>query len=382
MNNPVVISGGGIIGCYIHARLKQAGVDSIIIERNKKLKANLENIRTISLNPNTLKLLSDIGMNLELANVNLIKVADGNGSGKIEFSAKDIGEESLAYVIMFNDLLIKMQQLAESSIHFENEISSIEAFEDLSKITLADKTLLDTPLLIGSDGRNSPVARLSNFISRKEDYDQTAFTFLVEDKSDKDTSTAHQLFTDKGIFALMPVNSSNKNIFSVVWSVSNKILDSSPQNFVSSNIRLIESMLDSKFIIKSEIVSFPLSSHHLKSYMKEGVVVVGDAAHSLHPLAGQGINLGFSDADILCEELISAYKKGYSINSYRVLKSYELRRKSMNEIMLKAMDGFVSLFGSSNIYIRILRNFGLTFFNKTLFIKAFFINHASGNHKL
>jgi 2-octaprenylphenol hydroxylase len=180
----------------------------------------------------------------------------------------------------------------------------------------------------------------------------------------------------------MPVKSLNKNIFSVVWSVSNKILDGSPQDFVMSNISLIESMLDSKFIIKSEIVSFPLSSHHLESYMKEGVVVVGDAAHSLHPLAGQGINLGFSDADILCEELISAYEKGYSINSYRVLKSYELRRKSMNEIMLKAMDGFVNLFGSSNIYIRTLRNFGLTFFNKTSFIKAFFINHASGNHKL
>ena len=149
MNNPVVISGGGIIGCYIHARLKQAGVDSIIIERNKRLKADSPSIRTISLNPNTLKLLSDIGMNLELANVNLIKVADGNGSGKIEFSAQDIGEESLAYVIMFNELLTKMQQLVESSIHFENEISSIEAFEDLSKITLVDKTILNTPLLIG-----------------------------------------------------------------------------------------------------------------------------------------------------------------------------------------------------------------------------------------
>jgi 2-octaprenylphenol hydroxylase len=170
---------------------------------------------------------------------------------------------------------------------------------------------------------------------------------------------------------------------SVVWSVPNNILEGFKENeFVNKYMNTITASIDTKLQIESEIISFPLSKHHLDSYMSEGVVVVGDAAHSLHPLAGQGINLGFADADILCEEIIEAYNKGFSIGSYRVLKKYELRRKSINEVMLRAMDGFVSLFGSSNIYIKVLRNLGLNLFNKMAFMKVFFINHASGSHKL
>ena len=383
MEYPVIISGGGIIGCYIHLRLKQAGISSQIIEKGLPASGSVANIRTISLNPSTYKLLLEIGIELESKSVETIKVLDGGGSGKIQFKAKEVNEEALSHVAMFNDLLEQIQDKASNAIQFESEITSISKLDTLTKISLNNNSELQTPLLIGSDGRNSPVAQLSNFISKMNDYKQTAFTFLVKEGLDNNNSTASQIFSDKGIFALMPIKHLKENMFSVVWSVPNELLkDTNKDNFVSKNIDAMTTKINSKITLESDIISFPLSNHHLDSYMKEGIVVVGDAAHSIHPLAGQGINLGFADADILCEEIIKAFKKGYSIGSHRVLKKYEIRRKSINEIMLKAMDGFIGLFGSSNIYIKVLRNLGLNIFNKISFMKVFFINHASGSHKL
>jgi len=383
MEYPVIISGGGIIGCYIHLRLKQAGISSQIIEKGLPTSGSVTNIRTISLNPSSYKLLLEIGIELESTSVETIKVLDGGGSGKIQFKAKEVNEEALSHVIMFNDLLEQIQDKAINAIQFESEITSISKLDTLTKISLNNNSELQTPLLIGSDGRNSPVAQLSNFVSKMNDYKQTAFTFLVKEGLDNNNSTASQIFSDKGIFALMPIKHLKENMFSVVWSVPNELLkDTNKDNFVSENIDAMTTKINSKITLETDIISFPLSNHHLDSYMKEGIVVVGDAAHSIHPLAGQGINLGFADADILCEEIIEAFKKGYSIGSHRVLKKYEIRRKSINEIMLKAMDGFVGLFGSSNIYIKVLRNLGLNIFNKLSFMKVFFINHASGSHKL
>ncbi|MDG1202795.1 MAG: FAD-dependent monooxygenase [SAR86 cluster bacterium] len=383
MEHPVIISGGGIIGCYVHLRLKQAGILSQVIEKGSPLKVSSQNIRTISLNPSTYKLLLEIGIELESASVKTIKVSDGDSSGRIQFTADEVNEEALSHVAMFDELLEKIQDKALNAIKYESKITSISKLDTLTKITLNNNSELQTSLLIGSDGRNSPVAKLSNFVSKTNDYKQTAFTFLAKEKSDHNNSTASQIFSNKGIFALMPIKHLNENMFSVVWSVPNELLkDTNKDNFIAENIDAMTSKINSKITLESNIISFPLSNHHLDSYMKEGVVVVGDAAHSIHPLAGQGINLGFADADILCEEIIEAFKKGYSIGSYRVLKKYEIRRKSINEIMLKAMDGFIGLFGSNNIYIKVLRGLGLKFFNKISFMKVFFINHASGSHKL
>ena len=383
MEYPVIISGGGIIGCYIHLRLKQAGISSQIIEKGLPTSGSVTNIRTISLNPSSYKLLLEIGIELQSTSVETIKVLDGGGSGKIQFKAKEVNEEVLSHVAMFNDLLEQIQDKASNAIQFESEITSISKLDTLTKVSLNNNCELQTPLLIGSDGRNSPVAQLSNFISKMNDYKQTAFTFLVKEGLDNNNSTASQIFSDKGIFALMPIKHLKENMFSVVWSVPNELLkDTNKDNFVSENIDAMTTKINSKITLETDIISFPLLNHHLDSYMKEGIVVVGDAAHSIHPLAGQGINLGFADADILCEEIIEAFKKGYSIGSHRVLKKYEIRRKSINEIMLKAMDGFIGLFGSSNIYIKVLRNLGLNIFNKISFMKVFFINHASGSHKL
>ena len=106
-------------------------------------------------------------------------------------------------------------------------------------------------------------------------------------------------------------------------------------------------------------------------------MLVGDSAHSIHPLAGQGINLGFEDANSLVKEIIKTNDSD-TINFKESLNAYSNERRLQNEIMLKTMDGFVALFNERNPYIRLLRNFGLNAFNQSKFLKSFFVKAASG----
>ena len=169
----------------------------------------------------------------------------------------------------------------------------------------------------------------------------------------------------------------------IVWSVDNKnITDNNIENYVYSNISYFEKKLATKIEVNSEILNFKLFNHHFEDYISDHIVLVGDAAHSIHPLAGQGVNLGFADADALCEEIAHSYERSIYIDQATTLKRYEIRRKNMNLLMLKSMDFFVNLFGSKNLYIKLLRNFGLSGVNKTQFLKKFFINHAAGKNKL
>ena len=383
MNPIVTISGGGIIGNYISLRLNKSNIESIIIEKSKKNDFKNENIRTLTLNPFSKKLLDDIGIEIPYALIRDINVFDGDGSGKIDFSSKEIDEDALSYVVFFNDLQDKLQN--ENEILFENQIEEIiqDSKNNYSKITLTNDNKLKTKFIAGCDGRNSNVAKLISLNEKKASYDQTAITFTSKCKV-KDRYLAHQIFSEKGIFAIMPVPANdNDSTHTIVWSVDNKKLeDNDIKDFVASNISFFEQKLSTKIDINSSILSFKLFNHYFESYISDAVVLVGDAAHSIHPLAGQGINLGFADADVLCEEIIKSYEKSRNIDQYLTLKRYEIRRKNMNLIMLKSMDFFVNLFGSQNLYIKLLRNIGLSGVNKTQFLKRFFINHASGKNKL
>ena len=114
-------------------------------------------------------------------------------------------------------------------------------------------------------------------------------------------------------------------------------------------ISYFEKKLQTEIILNSNVISFNLSNHYFEEYISGSLVLIEDAAHSIHPLAGQGINLGFADADAFCEEIINAYESKINFDKKLALKKYEIRRKSMNLIMLKSMNFFVNWFGWSNI---------------------------------
>ena len=385
MKPVVTISGGGIIGCYISLRLDSYDIDSLIIEKSINRTASKEKIRTLTLNPHSKKLLDDLGIYVEKAKIKKINVIDGEGSGQIDFSSTDINSENLSYVVFFDDLQSALQDSVIDKTLYETQIQDIQE-NDINKpceVMLSDKQKLSTQLVAGCDGRNSNVARISGLEPMIGDYQQTAVTFVASCDLE-DLNIAHQIFSEKGIFAIMPLpECSEQSTHTIVWSIDNsKILNQTPQDYVKENISYFEEKLGIKINIHSNILSFKLVNHHFETYVSDSIVLIGDAAHSIHPLAGQGINLGFADADVFCEELINAFEEKMLIDKRLILKKYEIRRKNMNHIMLKSMDFFVDLFRSDNLYIKLLRNIGLSGVNKTEFLKNFFISHASGKNKI
>lgn len=385
MNPIVTISGGGIIGNYISSRLNSNGIESLIIEKSPSLLPESENIRTLTLNPYSKELLDDIGINIDYAEIKKINVFDGEGTGKIDFTSNEINLENLSYVVYFNDLQSALKIKEQERTLFEEEIKKFKENEinRTCEIFLDEDKKINSQLIAGCDGRNSNVAKLASLKSITSYYNQTAITFTAKSNIE-DLTSAHQIFSERGIFAIMPLPSkTHESSHTIVWSVDNeRFQDQEIEEYVQENISYFEKKLSAKINVNSNIVSFNLSNHYFEEYISGSLVLIGDAAHSIHPLAGQGINLGFADADAFCEEIINAYESKINFDKKLALKKYEIRRKSMNLLMLKSMNFFVDLFKSDNLYIKLFRNIGLSGVNKTKFLKRFFINHASGRNKI
>ena len=372
MQQPIVISGAGILGCYISCALSLQGIDSIVLE--KKDDEVEDSVRTITLNPFSKNLLDKIGIENDYSMINKMEVKDFDGTGKIVFKSSEIGMDHLAYVSDFATLLMAVRKKASEKILYKEEIIDIDKKGDLNEVTLSSGKVIKTNLIISSDGKNS---KLANKIPKSDkDYFQTALTFLASAKKDMNMS-AFQIFSDNGICAFMPTRKKGEDFVTVVWSISDDLIENGYEDFIEENLEKISRKIGNSFQIRSKVQSFKLSSHNRSSYIDFPVVLVGDSAHSIHPLAGQGINLGFEDANSLVKKIVKTNDSD-TINFKESLNAYSNERRLQNEIMLKTMDGFVALFNERNPYIRLLRNFGLNAFNQSKFLKSFFVKAASG----
>ena len=372
MQQPIVISGAGILGCYISCALSLQGIDSIVLE--KKDDEVEDSVRTITLNPFSKNLLDKIGIENDYSMINKMEVKDFDGTGKIVFKSSEIGMDHLAYVSDFSTLLMAVRKKASEKILYKEEIIDIDKKGDLNEVTLSSGMVIKTNLIISSDGKNS---KLANKIPKSDkDYFQTALTFLASAEKDMDMS-AFQIFSDNGICAFMPTRKKGEDFVTVVWSISDDLIENGYEDFIEGNLEKISRKIGNSFQIRSKVQSFKLSSHNRTSYIDFPVVLVGDSAHSIHPLAGQGINLGFEDANSLVKKIIKTNDSD-TINLKESLNAYSNERRLQNEIMLKTMDGFVALFNERNPYIRFLRNLGLNAFNQSKFLKSFVVKAASG----
>ena len=372
MRQPIVISGAGILGCYISCALSLQGIDSIVLE--KKDDEIEDSVRTITLNPFSKNLLDKIGVENDYSMISEMEVKDFDGTGKIVFKSSEIGMDHLAYVSDFATLLRSVRKKASEKILYKEEIIEIDNKGDFHEVTLSSGKIIKTNLIISSEGKNS---KLANKIPKSDkDYFQTALTFLASADKNMDTS-AFQIFSDNGICAFMPTRQKGEGLVTVVWSVSDDLIENGYEYFIKENLEKISRKIGNRFQIRSKVQSFKLSSHNRSSYIDFPVVLVGDSAHSIHPLAGQGINLGFEDANSLVKKIIKTNQSDI-LNLRDNLNDYSNERRLQNEIMLKTMDGFVALFNERNPYIRFLRNFGLNAFNQSKFLKSFFVKAASG----
>ena len=382
MSQSVLISGGGIVGSFLGLELAAKDIPFKIIEKKPFVSLEDDHIRSLTLNLSASERLEHLGITTNSSLIRRMKIFDGSGSGKLSFDCHEANIDYLAKVFNFNELREALIKKVESSVSIGDEITSFKTIESGIQASLSNESTLDSNLLVIAEGRNSNLAKSIASENFSKDYEQIAKTFLVE-IPELNSEEAVQVFHEKEIFALMPYkNGTEINQFSVVWSMPKELAHDLSLENLSTHIQKFEKKLSCKIKVTSELLSFPLSAHHLDEYCDHGVCVIADAAHSIHPLAGQGINLGISDAIILAEEIERAINSDKEIGQLAFLKKYELRRKTLNASMIRGVDFLFNLFQQDNPYLRLGRNSGLKVVDKFSFLKKNFILHASGIHKI
>ena len=382
MSQSVLISGGGIVGSFLGLELAARKIPFKIIEKKPFASSGNDHIRSLTLNLSASERLDYLGVTTASSLIQRMNIFDGSGSGKLSFNCDEANIDYLAKVFSFNDLREALIKKVESSISIGDEIISFKSMESGIQASLSNGSTLETNLLVIAEGRNSTLAKSIASENFSKDYEQVAKTFLVE-IPELNAEEAIQVFHEKEIFALMPYkNGTEKNQFSVVWSMPKELAHDLTSDNLSTQLQKFEKKLSCKIQATSELLSFPLSAHHLDEYCDQGVCVIADAAHSIHPLAGQGINLGISDAIILAEEIERAINAEKDIGQLALLKKYELRRKTLNASMIRGVDFLFNLFQQDNPYLRLGRNSGLKVVDKLSFLKKNFILHASGIQKI
>ncbi|WP_079253799.1 FAD-dependent monooxygenase [Endozoicomonas arenosclerae] len=309
-------------------------------------------------------------------------VWDSEGTGDIEFDAKSAGFKTLGHIVENNVIRnALLQKLAKTDIDCYPGQSTIDyQLGEPHQVQLDDEKI-EARLLVATDGAESRLRKLSSIPSSQKDYLHHAVVTTVETEQ-YHQDTAWQVFLDTGPLAFLPMPSRDgKHYCSIVWSLipdrADEILALDDEAFCQAIERAFESRLGS-VISADPRFRFPLKQRHARQYHRNKVVLAGDAAHTIHPLAGQGVNLGLQDVEVLSEEITRAVERGDDFSGSHILNRYERRRMGSNLLMMKSMEGLQNLFAADDIGIRWLRNTGLKVTNSLPLAKDVLIKHAMG----
>lgn len=382
MKYDIVINGGGMVGQAFALSMANANYSIAIIEPNNPNPALTEEFHTrvSAITPKSEQLLKDIGAWGLIQRKHAFtdtNVWDQNSHGALEFHAKD---ESLDYLghIIENDAIQSalFTALKKTNVDFiKAKLENIKKTDNGYQIILDNSEQLECELLIASDGARSRIRELSAIEFSEHNYQQKAIVCNIKSPNGfKDTTW--QRFLSDSIIALLPLSDTQA---SIVWSAQNSLADElialDEQEFAKRLSAGVEYRFG-EFEVLSSIQAFPLIERSSKEYVKENLVLIGDAAHNIHPLAGQGVNLGFADVAELSSQLCRSDK---SLANYSVLRQYARARRLDNELMAKTMTGLNWIYKENNEPLRWLRGFGMNIINETPALKSFLQKHALGN---
>ena len=265
-------------------------------------------------------------------------------------------------------------------LKFNRTLKDISVDDNSVQVITEDEEKITSKLLVGADGSMSMVRKLSQIPTRTWSYNQTAFVASLKSEKPHE-NTAWQIFTPSGPIALLPFDQGKKGNISLVWSEDNKnaerIKSLDDNNFTLELEKRTESILG-EFELQDEVRFFPLNQLHAKNYFSNRQLLIGDAAHTIHPLAGQGLNLGLSDALSLHSILLSARRRGDDIGANKTLLNYEDSRKIPNLTMTVMMELFKQGFGNSSPWITLGRNAAFRVTQESAWLKKKFIKEAAG----
>jgi len=372
----VVIVGGGMVGISLAAALSQGGMEVAVVELAEPAAfdpGQPHDLRVSALSPASQGFLDAIGAWQRLRGMRLcpyrrMRVWDRAGTGNTLFDAADIGEPVLGHIAE-NRLI---QRAIWEQVQADKRVQlllgaapiALETAEDALCLDLKDGRSIRAGLLVGADGARSWVRRQAMIGETSWDYDQHALVLSVTTEYPQQDIT-WQRFTESGPQAFLPLNGAHG---SLVWyhrpdEVARlKALDEAA--LLDALYRSFPPELGRIERIETR-GSFAIRRMHAHDYSAPRIVLAGDAAHTIHPLAGQGVNLGFMDAAALTETLLAAAERGEDLGSLRVLRRYERARKGDNHLVQSVMEAFHRGFMPQNLPLRLLRNVGLTLVERT-----------------
>jgi 2-octaprenylphenol hydroxylase len=310
-----------------------------------------------------------------------MQVWDAGGGGSIRFDCADIGEPRLGHIVenrvMQRALLARLQDRADIVLHCPAGLTALTPAGEGVRIGLSDGAVLGARLVVGADGAASRVRALAGIATRGWSYEQQALVATVATELPHE-ETAWQRFLPTGPLAFLPLRDGR---CSIVWSTApaqaQELTQCADADFMERLATAFEHRLGRITAVGARAV-FPLNLQHARTYIAPRLALIGDAAHTIHPLAGQGVNLGLLDAAALAEVVLAAAASGADIGTHGVLRRYERWRKGDNLQMMLIMDGFKRLFGAGAAPLRLARNLGLDLVNGATPVKNAIIRRAMG----
>ncbi len=394
----IVIIGAGIVGLSIANLLAELPLSIAIVEAHEVAEWNSEeySLRVSAISTASQQTLTKAGAWPHIAKQRISIYSDMriwekaiNASEALHFSSNDVGTESLGCIV--ENALIRSElktSLNNNELHkakitwyCPDQLSSIEVFETHAEIQLQSEIQLKAKLVIAADGANSVTRKSLNLSEVSRSHAQ--FGVVAQLKTEKPHhQTAYQRFYDQDVLGILPLANGD---CSMVWSCSQtkaeKLLNLSDEQLGDEISDFNQGILGDITVAQSAQI-FPLQLLHSRQYVSERVVLCGDAAHAVHPLAGQGLNLGLLDAAVLADVLIDAWKANFDLGDLSLLRQYERKRKGNNVQMMTVLDSLLAVFQSTNPVLQQARRFGMGLLNQVRPLKNTLIEQALGLKKL
>lgn len=392
----LVVVGAGMAGLAFAGAIAPSGmsvavIDNVFPESPDQFVPGFD-LRVSALTHASENLLRNIGAwesieQLRVSPYQHMKVWDGDGTGCIEFHAEEAGVSHLGHLVENRVTTWGLWQALQNRpnvIFIRDGLRYLDTSTGVPCITLASGRQLKSTLVIGADGARSQVREHAGLSVRTWSYEQKAIVTTLRCEKPHD-NTAWQVFTPCGPLALLPLREhsadAKSHVCSIVWSQddaeADRLLALSEPEFCKALEQAFEHRLGAVSLRDRRVV-FPLRQQHAKHYVAPGVALIGDAAHTIHPLAGQGINLGFMDAATLAEVLADGLAQGLPLSEYSLLRRYQRRRQTPNLAMMAAMESFKRLFGPSAWALHVLRNWGMSQMDQHILIKHQVVDRALG----
>jgi|TARA_B100001142_G_scaffold327709_1_gene385980 ubiquinone biosynthesis UbiH/UbiF/VisC/COQ6 family hydroxylase len=374
IQNSIIIIGGGLVGNLLHLMLESKGFSINQFEKTSKLKN-----RTFALTPSSVDWLKSLGLPSKffdsLNDISSMKIFDSTLSNSVTFESDDIAKPAIAFMANEKDF----NEAIEKTFKKRKTIEEIP--KDYVIKNKQDQVIIETSkerykssIIIACDGVNSLAREKIEIKSTKHDFNQTAITFQLKVKLDNQNE-AKQFFLKESILAILPIK---KDLVSIVWSCNSqfyKKINSFDEKSIEDELNLTIGDFYKDIKVVSKIESFPLTMNRVESFFKDRVLLVGDAAHFIHPLAGQGLNLGIRDI-ITLEKIID--KKGYAdIGLKGFLRKYERARKEDVAQMGFLTLGLNWIFSNKSSILSRIVGKGMSMLDKSKLLKKQLIKKAT-----